>query len=142
MSVPRKRCAIKSCRLREDKENEVIHYFAVPKSSLDLYQKTVSTTLLSQSSLLCSRHFDDDDIVKGKTIQDKFYPNKIWKLKTGAILKNLLSGMNFSSKFPIGVLLFVFFPVGEIPNPRKRRQVLRELNSNTYKKGIIYMRIP
>ncbi|KAI9552150.1 hypothetical protein GHT06_022487 [Daphnia sinensis] len=54
------------------------------------WQEVILKNGLTQWSRLCTRHFDPGDIVKGKTIQNIFYPNKIWKLQIGAIPKHCL----------------------------------------------------
>ena len=44
----------------------------------------------SDSSRLCWRHFDEDDILKGKFILGQFHPQQRWRLKDGAAPKHLL----------------------------------------------------
>lgn len=93
MESPRNTCVIEACRrLNKGKttDNGKISLFLVPKSSFQAFQACIPTVKLSSTSRLCSRHFDDDDIVKGKTIQGVFYPNLRWYLKPGAIPKHLL----------------------------------------------------
>lgn len=91
MVSSRNRCAIKSCRRSNKENNDNIAYFTVPRLSMNAYQSCIPTTVLSKASVLCSRHFDEDDIVKGKTIQDVFYPNVRWFLKKGAMPKHFLT---------------------------------------------------
>ncbi|XP_046456092.1 uncharacterized protein LOC124203465 [Daphnia pulex] len=45
---------------------------------------------LLASSRLCWRHFDEDDIIKGKFILGQFHPQQRWRLKDGAAPKHLL----------------------------------------------------
>ncbi|KAK4015091.1 hypothetical protein OUZ56_030081 [Daphnia magna] len=45
---------------------------------------------LLDSSRLSWRHFDEEDIIKGKFILGKFYPQQLWRLRDGATPKHLL----------------------------------------------------
>ncbi|XP_045029669.1 uncharacterized protein LOC123472343 [Daphnia magna] len=75
-------------KIPEDKENGV-RSFKAGKKVLE-WQEVISKNGLTQWSRLCTRHFDPGDIVKGKTIQNIFYPNQVWKLQIGAIPKHCL----------------------------------------------------
>lgn len=96
-STPKKKrnkCVIKSCRRRNEMQNDKesgITFFTVPRSSLDEWCALVGPCL-GKTSILCSRHFDETDIVKGQIIgpDNKFYPYLRWQLKTGASPKHWL----------------------------------------------------
>lgn len=75
-------------KIPEGKENG-LRTFKAGKKVLE-WQLVISKTGLTQWSRLCTRHFDPGDIVKGKTIQNIFYPNQVWKLQIGAIPKHCL----------------------------------------------------
>lgn len=89
----RNKCTIKSCRIRNymqnDKESGVT-FFSVPKSMFTKWQALVPC--LTKASILCSRHFDEADIIRGQFIgpENKFYPYLRWQLKTGTVPKNWL----------------------------------------------------
>lgn len=95
----RKRCFIKDCHVHnsESKNDENrVAYFNVPKTLLKTWQDIIKKPQLSASSKICSRHFDATDIFKGRTIQNVFYPYRVWRLKPGAIPKHFL-GLNTSN---------------------------------------------
>lgn len=92
----RKRCFVSGCYVKDNNENEHrISYFNVPKASLQAWQDLIKKPGLTVSSRLCSRHFDDTDIVKGRVIQNIFYPYQVWRLSAGAMPKHFL-GKNTS----------------------------------------------
>ncbi|XP_032784825.2 uncharacterized protein LOC116922565 isoform X1 [Daphnia magna] len=78
-------------KIPEDKENGV-RSFKAGKKVLE-WQEVISKNGLTQWSRLCTRHFDHGDIVKGKTIQNIFYPNQVSKLQIRAIPKHCLVGI-------------------------------------------------
>ena len=45
---------------------------------------------LNKSSHVCSRHFDESDIEKGKEILNVFHPFSRWQLKPGSFPKRML----------------------------------------------------
>ncbi|KAI9557749.1 hypothetical protein GHT06_017578 [Daphnia sinensis] len=85
-----KRCFISGCYGKSDKENTHVGVFSVPKASLAIWQEIIPKAGLTTSSKICSRHFEDADIEKGRTIQEKFYPYARWTLKPGAVPKFFL----------------------------------------------------
>ena len=92
-----KRCFISGCYAKKDKENKEIAFFSVPAGALKTWQELIPKRGLSSASRLCSRHFDEADVVKGRTIQERFYPYPRWRLRVGAIPKHLLETENRSS---------------------------------------------
>ena len=87
----RNRCSIMACRKFNGIEIENVSFFKVPKDRLEVYQ-FCTPTKLSYSSLLCSRHFDDSSILKGKLILGEFHKYSRWKLKKDALPKHLKDG--------------------------------------------------
>lgn len=84
-----KRCFISGCYHKQDDENETrtVGYFCVPLPSLQAWQRLINKPGLTTSSRICSRHFDESDITKGRTILDVFYPYRVWRLNAGAMPK-------------------------------------------------------
>ncbi|XP_057366562.1 uncharacterized protein LOC130687415 [Daphnia carinata] len=85
-----KRCFISGCSGKSDKENTHVGVFSVPKASLAIWQEIIPKGGLTATSKICSRHFEEADIEKGRVIQDKFYPYARWTLKPGAVPKFFL----------------------------------------------------
>ncbi|XP_057380927.1 uncharacterized protein LOC130703482 [Daphnia carinata] len=48
------------------------------------------TSRLTETSRICSRHFDENDVVKVVNILNVFHPYKNWRLKTDALPKHFL----------------------------------------------------
>ncbi|EFX74165.1 hypothetical protein DAPPUDRAFT_307489 [Daphnia pulex] len=92
----RNRCVINLCRWRNEIQNDKesgVTFFKVPKSSFNEWRALVPC-LKTTSSHLCSRHFDEADIIKGQTMStNEFYPYLRWKLSQGALPKHLLEGI-------------------------------------------------
>jgi hypothetical protein len=92
----RNRCVINFCRWRNELQNDKesgVTFFRVPKSSFNEWRALVPC-LKTTSSYLCSRHFDEADIIKGQTMStNEFYPYLRWKLRRGALPKHLLEGI-------------------------------------------------
>lgn len=92
----RNRCVINLCRWRNEIQNDKesgVTFFKVPKSSFNEWSALVPC-LKTTSSHLCSRHFDEADIIKGQTMStNEFYPYLRWKLRQGALPKHLLEGI-------------------------------------------------
>ena len=84
-------CFLCDSILSSDQENEKNHFFHATELNIENWQTVVTKPGLNKSSRLCNRHFDQDDIVKGKTIQGVFYPAQFWRLKPGTIPKHFLS---------------------------------------------------
>lgn len=96
-----KRCFISGCCGKNDKENTHVGVFSVPKASLAIWQEIIPKDGLTTSSKICSRHFEEADIEKGRIIQDKFYPYARWSLKPGAVPKLFLgSSISLPSSLP------------------------------------------
>ena len=96
------RCAIIGCReinsSGNSKENGV-SFFTVPKGSLAKWQEVTPSSNLTSKSQVCSRHFDENDVLKGVQMADGFHPYLRWKLRPGALPKHFLfpSKLSYSS---------------------------------------------
>jgi hypothetical protein len=75
-----KRCFIEDCYTGKDKENGPAIFFKVPKHRLEEWR---------DSSRLCWRHCDEEDIIKGKFILGQLHPQQ-WRLREGATPKHVL----------------------------------------------------
>ncbi|XP_057380322.1 uncharacterized protein LOC130702724 isoform X2 [Daphnia carinata] len=62
------------------------------------------TSLLTETSRICSRHFDANDVVKGVTILNVFHPYKYWRLRDGAVPKHFLI-LDVTSRPPLQNIL-------------------------------------
>ncbi|EFX68545.1 hypothetical protein DAPPUDRAFT_330009 [Daphnia pulex] len=81
------------CGYVEDEENHVGHGFGrfeVNKKRLSEWEKLIPKPGLKIGSAICGRHFDADDIIKGREIGGVFHPFKKWTLKELAVPKHLL----------------------------------------------------
>jgi hypothetical protein len=78
------------------KESQIVHYFTIPKHKFEEWKQRVRG--LKASSRLCHLHFEDKNIKKGRTIQDKFYPLKRWALTDDAI-PHSFTGNTFKQLF-------------------------------------------
>jgi hypothetical protein len=78
------------CCTGKDKENGPAIFFRIPKHRLEEWRGILPKIGLLDSSRLCWRHFDEDDIIKGKFILGKFHPQQVWRLRDGATPKHLL----------------------------------------------------
>ncbi|XP_045030894.1 uncharacterized protein LOC116926873 [Daphnia magna] len=85
-----KRCFIENCYTGKDKENRPAIFFRIPKHRLEELRGILPKMGLLDSSRLSWRHFDEEDIIKGKFILGKFYPQQLWRLRDGATPKHLL----------------------------------------------------
>ncbi|KZR95850.1 Uncharacterized protein APZ42_010146 [Daphnia magna] len=87
----RNKCVVHPCRdtynSSRDKENGVT-LFSVPKNFVEKWKEVIP--YLNKSSYVCSRHFDAEEIEKGKEICNVFHPFVRWKLKTGSYPKYML----------------------------------------------------
>ena len=91
MATPKrvnKHCFI--CSSKVDKDNARFGLFKVPPLKIAQWQSVILRAGLKSSSKLCDRHFDEQDIVKGKTVQNVFYPYTKWRLNPDAIPKYFL----------------------------------------------------
>lgn len=85
-----KPCFIADCSSKRDGENGRVAFFGPPKKFFKQWGDIIPKKGLLPGSRLCSLHFDDDDIIKGKLIGDVFYEQQLWRLKTGALPKHFL----------------------------------------------------
>jgi hypothetical protein len=65
-------------------------FFAVNKKRLSEWEKLIPKPGLKIGSPICGRHFDIDDIIKGREIGGIFFSFKKWSLKDLAVPKHLL----------------------------------------------------
>lgn len=87
------RCVVTGCRttnVQENTKENGITFFRVPKSSLKEWQEQMPSIHLTSNSRLCSRHFDENDILKGREILNVFHHYKKWMLKPGSLPKHFL----------------------------------------------------
>lgn len=78
------------CGVIADKENQDgnrFGRFVTTDKRLLEWKKAISKPGLKIGSPICGRHFDVDDIVKGREIGGIFHPFKVWKLKDLAVPK-------------------------------------------------------
>jgi hypothetical protein len=91
---PSKNCVIPNCvsRYSNNEENcESYNLFGVPKNSLNAWEELMPDIKLSKSSRLCTRHFDDSDVLIGYHILlGVFYPFYYWRLRVGSVPKHHL----------------------------------------------------
>jgi hypothetical protein len=78
------------CGSNEDDENHRFGTFEVNTKRLSEWEKLIPKPGLKIRSAICGRHFDVDDIIKGRDVGGIFQPFKIWKLKDHAVPKHLL----------------------------------------------------
>ena len=87
------RCGVIGCRAINSKGNfkeNGVTFFKVPKSSLSKWQELTPSSNLTSKSLMCSRHFDENDVLKGVQMSDGFHPYLRWKLRSGALPRHFL----------------------------------------------------
>ncbi|XP_057365200.1 uncharacterized protein LOC130685928 isoform X2 [Daphnia carinata] len=89
-----KLCFVDGCQTRSNQENGPAAFFRPPKDNFDEWKTIFPEKKLMQTSRFCWKHFDDEDIVKGKMIGEEFYPQERWRLKKGAKPKHLLAKAN------------------------------------------------
>jgi len=85
-----KHCFISGCTTGIDAESGPATFFHPPKESFEKWREVISKEGFGLSSRLCWRHFDEEDISKGKLIGDKFYPRR-WRLKKDVNPKHFLN---------------------------------------------------
>jgi hypothetical protein len=93
MASGNSRCKVIGCRTANSKDNTKengITFFIVPSASLSKWQELTPLSNLTTKSRICSRHFDESDILKGVKMSDGFHPYKNWRLRPGALPKHLL----------------------------------------------------
>ena len=89
LQIIMKWCFIYGCQTNTEKEKgPLFSRFQVPKGKLVEWQAIVPKQGMKDSSTICWRHFDDDDLIKGKMIEnsclnrlkhkdkEKIYPTK------------------------------------------------------------------
>ena len=69
--------------------NEKISVFKMRKEWLELLKPFKKG--LTENSKICSWHFEEQDIIKGKIMLDTFYPMVNWQLAKNAVPKLFLS---------------------------------------------------
>ena len=85
-----KRCFIAGCYTGvKGKENISATFFSVPSGHFEDWKRLIPKDGLVKNSHLCYRHFDDADIIKGRTIGGRWYSLQ-WRLRTGALPKYFL----------------------------------------------------
>ncbi|XP_046646321.1 uncharacterized protein LOC124336521 [Daphnia pulicaria] len=88
--MTRKPCFVFNCKSSYNKENESLAFFHPPKLCLNSWQEIIKKPGLTCQSRICSIHFEENDILKGREIQGVFYSYPKWKLKSGARPSKLL----------------------------------------------------
>ncbi|XP_046459782.1 uncharacterized protein LOC124206146 [Daphnia pulex] len=88
--MSRKPCFVFNCKSSYNKENESLAFFHPPKLCLNSWQEIIKKPGLTCQSRICSIHFEENDILKGREIQGVFYSYPKWKLKSGARPSKLL----------------------------------------------------
>jgi hypothetical protein len=129
-----KKCVVRQCRdaheNSSDKENGIT-LFGVPKNFVDKWKDAIP--YLSKSSHVCSRHFDESDIEKGKEILNVFHPFVRWQLKPGSYPKRML----LDSDYPQELKRKRAGGSDQLTKKlsTKKRKVLTDLVQNTGKQG-------
>ncbi len=127
-----KHCFVSGCDTGKDAENGPTTVFYPPKDSLEKWKEMISKEGFGPKSRLCWRHFDEEDIDKGKWIGGQFYPHR-WRLKKGVMPKHFLHpGIQIFSDFPhllvhLLILYIIFSVTAPKPSPR---QPLKALSTN------------
>lgn len=78
------------CDDKENSDNDKFGRFLVTKERHSEWEKVIPKPGLKIGSQICARHFDIDDIIKGREIGGIFQPFKLWKLKSLAVPRHLL----------------------------------------------------
>ncbi|KZS10434.1 Uncharacterized protein APZ42_025101 [Daphnia magna] len=89
--MSRNKCIVRQCRVTHEKSSDKengITFFGVPKNFVEKWKDAI--LYLNKSSHVCSRHFDESNIEKGKEILNVFYPFSRWQLKPGSYPKRML----------------------------------------------------
>ena len=90
-----KPCFVFNCNSSYNKENGSIALFHPPKLCLNSWQEIIRKPGLTCKSKICSIHFEENDIVKGREILGVFHSYSKWKLKSGALPSKLLGILKF-----------------------------------------------
>ena len=132
------------CGHIDDKENagETFGRFDVTEKRLYDWQNVILKPGLKigRTTAICGRHFDVDDIIKGKEIGGQFFPYKRWRLKDGAVPKHLL-GLLFCY-FTIGLRLNDFvFDLGQLGGNHPAKSITNSTNKGNLPKKFIIINI-
>ena len=105
-------CEVIGCRELNNKDSNSkkngITFFSVPTLSLTKWQTVFP--YLTSTSRICSRHFDESDVLKGREIGSTFYPYQRWKLKPNALPKYFIRhGIMMIISFFITQFINMFF---------------------------------
>jgi hypothetical protein len=123
------------CGSIEDDENHRFGTFEVNTKRLSEWEKLIPKPGLKVRSAICGRHFDADDIIKGREIGGIFQPFKHWKLKDHSVPKHFLC--NIFSKcscenWYVAEITDNFY-IGEPVDP-----LAESLNCSQAKKGMLF----
>jgi hypothetical protein len=80
------------CGVNYQDENKRIGIFFVPKNKFSSWQLIIPE--LKQSSLLCEKHFDQPDVLKGFTDGTVYHPYGRWRLSISVFPKHFLGIIN------------------------------------------------
>ena len=120
----------KSCficgRFGYGKENSTVFIFKVTEKNLEEWQKMILKKWLKVGSLLCERHFDDQDIIKGKIILDGFYPFTQRRQSETAVPKHLLGNGIYCNQLKYQNNNIIC--AGGIGNTKSRQAPLKDKN--------------
>ncbi|KZS06602.1 Uncharacterized protein APZ42_029894, partial [Daphnia magna] len=84
------------CGVNYQDENKRIGIFGVPKNKFSSWQLIIPE--LKQASLLCEKHFDESDVLKGFTDGTVYHPYGRWRLSISAVPQHFLGIKEASSK--------------------------------------------
>ena len=79
------------CGHVKENDNQKSGFLSVPNDKLEDWKLAIGNNELKQTSRLCEIHFKNADVVRGKSINRKFYLNKHWRLTHNALPKVLVS---------------------------------------------------
>lgn len=91
LKLTRKTCFL--CGVSYQDENKRIGIFSVPKNKFSSWQLIIPE--LKQASLLCEKHFDENDVLKGFSDGTVFHPFAKYRLTNSAVPKHLLGNKIF-----------------------------------------------
>lgn len=128
-----KLCFVDGCQTGTTKENGPAAFFHPPKEDFEMWKDIFLAKKLVPNSRVCWKHFNEEDVVKGKMMGEQFVPQKRWRLKKGAKPKLLLSILRFHC-FPLNIFLKVLFSIADsAPTTSAKRSPLAALSTNTGK---------
>ena len=91
LKLTRKTCFL--CGVSYQDENKRIGIFSVPKNKFSSWQLIIPE--LKQASLLCEKHFDENDVLKGFSDGTVYYHFARYRLTNSAVPKHLLGNKIF-----------------------------------------------